>query len=112
MPFIRTFELPVKEPRPGWQGRFFHSQYMTFSYYEVAAGADVHRHRHPQEEVWHVVEGDLEVYLDGETRLLHPGDVAVVPAEVEHGARAVSGTCRAIVVDYPLRDSVGGVDIR
>jgi len=25
MPFIHTSQLPVKEPRPGWRGGFFHS---------------------------------------------------------------------------------------
>jgi len=111
MPFIVPSELAVKEPRPGWRGRFFHSEHMTFSYYEAAPGADVHLHRHPQEEVWHVVEGELEMVLDGVARVLRAGEAAVVPPGVEHSARA-RGPCRAIVVDHPTRDSVGGVDIR
>ncbi len=84
---------------------------MTFSYYDIMAGSDVHQHHHPQEEVWHIVSGQLEVTLDGEVRVLGPGEVAVVPSDVEHSARAVTD-CRAIVVDHPTRDSVGGVDIR
>jgi hypothetical protein len=35
----------------------------------------------------------------------------VVPAEVPHSARAV-GRCRVIVVDFPVRESVGGVSTR
>jgi quercetin dioxygenase-like cupin family protein len=111
MPFIDVGELPVKEPRPGWRGRFFHADNMTFAYYEIAAGSDVHLHHHPQEEVWHVIEGDLELVVDGTTRVIGAGQAAIVPTEVVHGARAVSA-CRAIVVDHPTRDSVGGVDIR
>jgi len=111
MPFIQTSQLPVKEPRPGWQGRFFHSDHMTFAYYEIAAGSEVHVHRHPQEEVWHIIDGELEMVVDGATSVLRAGDAAVVRADVEHAAR-VRGHCRAIVVDYPIRESVGGVDIR
>jgi mannose-6-phosphate isomerase-like protein (cupin superfamily) len=53
--------LPSHEPRPGWSGRFFHSDHMTFAYYDIAAYADVHAHEHPHEEVWHVVAGALKL---------------------------------------------------
>lgn len=111
MTYVDTSALPVKEPKPGWKGRFFHSERMTFSYYEIEAGADVHRHHHPQEEVFHVLDGELEVSIGDETRTVRPGEAAVVPSEVEHSARAVTD-CRVIVADSPTRDSVGGVDIR
>jgi len=111
MPFVETSELPVREPRPGWRGRFIHSDHMTFAYYDIEPGSDVHAHRHPQEEVWHVVEGALELVIDGTARTVRAGDAAVVPAEVEHSARAEVPS-RVIVVDYPLRDSVGGVSTR
>lgn len=111
MSFIRTCELTPREPLPGWVGRFFHSDHMTFVHYEIAPGARVHPHHHQNEEVWNVIEGELEMTIGGSTRVLTAGDVAVIPAGVEHGAGAV-GPSRAIVVDYPVRDSVGGVDIR
>jgi quercetin dioxygenase-like cupin family protein len=111
MGFIDPDQLPVREPRPGFHGRFFHSDHMTFSYYTIDAGCDVHPHRHPNDEVWHVISGELEVTLEGETRVLRAGEAAVVPPDAEHSARAVTD-CRAIVVDHPVRDSVGGVDIR
>ena len=36
MPLIATRDLPIKEPLPGWKGRFFSSETMTFGYYDVA----------------------------------------------------------------------------
>jgi quercetin dioxygenase-like cupin family protein len=111
MGFIDPRELPVLEPRPGFEGRFFHSAHMTFAYYTIAAGSSVHLHHHPNDEVWHVIEGELEVTLADEVRVLHAGQAAVIPPNVEHSARAVIA-CRAIVADHPLRESVGGVDIR
>ena len=111
MGFIDTNQLPVREPRPGFRGRFFHSEHMTFAYYAITAGADVHRHSHPSDEVWHVLEGQLEVALGDKVRVLRAGEAAVVPPNVEHAARAITD-CRAIVADSPARDSVGGIDIR
>ena len=45
MPFVDANSLEAHEPRPGWSGRFFHSDHMTFAYYGIAPGADVHAGR-------------------------------------------------------------------
>jgi quercetin dioxygenase-like cupin family protein len=106
MSFVDTRELPAREPLPGWEGRFFHSETMTFAYYAVKAGASIHAHSHPNEEVWHVIEGELEVTIGDETRIAGPGCAAVVPANTTHSVRARSDTS-AIVVDHPRRESIG-----
>jgi mannose-6-phosphate isomerase-like protein (cupin superfamily) len=111
MPFIEAGQLAVKEPRPGWLGRFFHSEHMTFAYYEIQPGAWVHLHHHANEEVWHVLDGEVEMVVGDDRRVVHAGEAVVVPAGVEHSASA-SQRCHAIVVDFPARAEVGGVDIR
>jgi hypothetical protein len=32
MPFIDADQLEALEPKPGWVGRFFHTERMTFGY--------------------------------------------------------------------------------
>jgi len=49
-------------------------------------------HCHPWEEVYVVLDGDLEVIVDGESHVLKPGGVAHVPAGVTHGYRNVTET--------------------
>ena len=110
MPFIDIKKLSVKEPRAGWQGRFFHSEAMTFGYYSVVAGASIHEHAHENDEVWNVIEGELAITVADQTRRLGPGEAAVVPPNAVHSIMAVSDA-RAIVVDHPRRDSIGGVDL-
>src|SRR5262245_3838456 len=102
MPFIDTAKLDVLEKRPGWRGRLFHSANMTFAHWDFAKGSSIHRHDHEQEEVWHVIEGELEVTIDGVTRRAGPGMVAIVPAHTAHSVVALSDG-KAIVCDYPLR---------
>lgn len=102
MPFVDTRSLNVVERLPGWQGRYFHSPSMTFAHYEFAAGASIHEHFHAQEEVWNVIEGELEMTIDGVTAIARPGFAAIVPANARHSARALTGG-RALIVDYPLR---------
>ena len=102
MSFIDTSKLLVIERRPGWYGRYFDSANMTFGHYEFDAGATIHGHSHEQEEVWHVVEGELEVTISGQTERAGPGFVVVVPPDTKHEVRALTAG-KAIVVDYPLR---------
>jgi quercetin dioxygenase-like cupin family protein len=102
MPFIDTTTLAVTERLPGWRGRYFHSQSMTFAHYDFDRGSSIHEHFHPQEEVWEVIEGEIEVTVDGVARIARPGMVAIVPANVHHSVKALTDG-RAIIVDYPLR---------
>jgi unsaturated pyranuronate lyase len=108
-PFIEPGDMIPGSPLPGWAGRFFHSAHMTFAHWDVDSGAaDLHEHAHPEEEVWHVIEGEVVLVIDGTERALGPGAAAVVPPHVPHAAR-VTGGCRVIVADFPRRDSLPGV---
>lgn len=110
MPFIDTSALPETQPKPGWRGRFFHSENMTFAYYDIDAGATLHAHSHDNEEVWHIIEGDVDLTLADETRNVCAGNACIVPPGTKH-AVAVKNGCRAIVVDYPVRHEVAGAKI-
>jgi quercetin dioxygenase-like cupin family protein len=107
MPFIDTNQLPRRERRPGWLGRTFHSPSLTFVHWDFTAGADIHEHGHEQEEVWEVIEGELEVTVAGEMEVAGPGMVAIVPAYTPHSVVARTDG-KAIVIDYPLRPEMAG----
>ena len=83
---------------------WFHSRL-----YDFERGASVHEHFHPQEEVYEVTEGELEVTIDGVVQIARPGLVAIVPARVRHSIKARSEG-RPIIVDYPLRLLLSGRD--
>ena len=102
MPFVDTNTLKVIERLPGWRGRYFHSSNMTFAHYDFVCGASIHEHFHSQEEVYEVIEGELEVTIDGVPQAVRPGLVVIVPGGVRHSVKARTDG-RAIIVDYPLR---------
>jgi quercetin dioxygenase-like cupin family protein len=106
MPFVDTNDLNVVERLPGWYGRYFHSLSMTFAHYDFKRGSSIHEHFHPQEEVYEVIEGELEVTIDGATRTARAGLVAIVPSNVRHSVKALTDG-RAIIVDFPLRPEFG-----
>jgi quercetin dioxygenase-like cupin family protein len=106
MSFVEVSKLPVIERLPGWRGRYFDSANMTFAHYEFDAGSSIHEHSHPQEEVYEVIEGELEITISGVNRRLAPGTVGIVPPDALHSVKAISSG-RLIVVDYPLREISG-----
>jgi len=103
MPFIDTNKLPAIERLPGWRARYFDSPSMTFAHYEFDAGSSIHEHFHPQEEVYEVIEGELDITIGGITQPLVPGYVGIVPPNTPHAVKAISSG-KLIVVDYPLRN--------
>lgn len=102
MPFVDTSSLEVNERLPGWYGRYFHSPSMTFAHYDFKRGASIHEHFHPQEEVYEVIEGEIEVTIDGVAQIARAGLVAIIPSNVRHSVRALTDG-RAIIVDCPAR---------
>jgi mannose-6-phosphate isomerase-like protein (cupin superfamily) len=109
MPFIDPADMLSGEPLPGWSGRFFHAENMTFALYDIAEGATpLHEHHHVQEEVWNVVEGELRITVDGVERTVSAGSAVVVPPDTPHSVTP-TGPCRAVIADYPVRLQIPGL---
>ena len=60
-------------------------------------------HNHPHEQVANVLDGRFELTIDGETRVLESGMVAIIPPNAVHSGRAISD-CRILDVFYPIRE--------
>jgi quercetin dioxygenase-like cupin family protein len=103
MPFVHLDDVGVREPMPGWPVRFVHSATMTFAHWTIAAGASLPEHRHPHEQVATILEGEFELTIDGETQVLRPGTVAIIPPDAVHAGRSLT-PCRIIDAFHPVRE--------
>lgn len=88
VPFIDTSSLEVIERLPGWHGRYFHSPSMTFAHYDFKRGSSIHEHFHAQEEVYEIIEGELELTIDGVKQIARPDIVGIVPSNVRHSGQS------------------------
>ena len=103
MAFINLTDLEEKELVPGFHVRFVHSENMTFAYWNIEAGSTLPDHSHPHEQVVNVIEGELELNVEGEVKVMKPGQVAVLPGNVPHSGKAITD-CKVIDVFYPVRE--------
>lgn len=103
MAFIEIDALNEKEIIPGYRGRAVHTGTMTFMYWTVDAGAVIPEHEHIHEQVANVLKGKFELTVDGQTELLEPGRVAVIPPNIKHGGMALS-QCELLDVFLPERE--------
>jgi quercetin dioxygenase-like cupin family protein len=70
---------------------------------EFQPGAVSGRHTHPGEEIGYVLEGSLELTIDGKPpQRLKAGDVIFMPAGVVHDAKNVGTTTLRVVSTYVL----------
>lgn len=88
---------------PGFRGKMVHGEKMSMVFWEVEAGAEVPAHRHPHEQIMHVLEGDFEFTLDGLTATYGPGDIVLIPSGAEHSGKALSH-CRLLDIFAPVRE--------
>ncbi|MEC9445278.1 MAG: cupin domain-containing protein, partial [Chloroflexota bacterium] len=81
--FIDAASREPLELVPGARTRTFWGEQMLFSLVEVDADSEVPLHTHPHEQGGIIVEGELEMGVDGEVKLLKPGDMYIIPGNVE-----------------------------
>ena len=93
------------DPKPfgrGIDADFVHTDRVTLAFWCMAEGTPVPEHSHENEQIVNVLEGELELTIDGVTEVLTPGCVAVVPSGATHSGRALSD-CRVIDTFQPAR---------
>ena len=102
--FIDATSREPLELVPGARTRTFWGEQMLFSLVEVDADSEVPLHTHPHEQGGIIVEGELEMGVDGEVKLLKPGDMYIIPGNVEHYAKAYTTKAIALDIFSPVRE--------
>jgi quercetin dioxygenase-like cupin family protein len=95
--------IQPKEIVPGFFGRFVHGSQATLSLFEIKQGSSLPEHHHVHEQITFILEGTLEMTIGGQTYLLTPGTVHVIPSNTPHSAFAHT-ECKVIDAFSPVRE--------
>jgi quercetin dioxygenase-like cupin family protein len=101
--FVHVDDVREVEFAPGVVFRPVLGESMLANHVTFAPDAEAPMHVHVEEQIVLMIEGELDFTIDGEERTLRPGDMAVIPPWVPHGAIARGGGCREIDMFSPPR---------
>ena len=87
----------------GFNVRFVHGDSMTIAYWDITQGAILPEHSHLHEQIANIMEGTFELTINGQTKRMKAGEVAVIPPNAPHGGKAITD-CRIIDVFHPVRE--------
>jgi quercetin dioxygenase-like cupin family protein len=76
---------------------------------ELEAGSKMPEHRHPQEQVVHILSGRMKLIVDGTPHELVPGDSFYLASNVPHGVETIEET-RVLDTFSPPRDEYLAID--
>jgi quercetin dioxygenase-like cupin family protein len=96
-------KLPeIAVPVPGVQGRLFQGTEMQAVFFSVETAAEIPPHAHQAQ--WGVVlEGEMELTVEGQARRYRRGDSYFIPAGAQHGVRILTPLKVLDVFDEPAR---------
>lgn len=104
MYYYNPDDRETKELLPGIVARTFWGQQMLAAVVDLEPHTELPRHSHPHEQVGIVIAGQIEFEVAGQVRVLHPGEVYVIPGGVEHGARTFDQPVKVMDVFSPVRE--------
>jgi quercetin dioxygenase-like cupin family protein len=93
----------------GIYGQMHYSQHLTCAHITIQKGAVLPEHFHEQEQWSHMLDGEMEFTVGGETQLLRAGQTAYIPSNVPHSAKTLT-ECKLIDVFSPPREDWGKLE--
>ena len=101
---IRFPDVPTIDLVPGIKAHIVSAEKITLSFAIGEPNAQLPPHRHPNEQMLIVLDGAMDLAIEGKRYHLESGDVAVLPSNTEHSGYISDKGCRVIDVFSPPRE--------
>jgi quercetin dioxygenase-like cupin family protein len=95
--------IKPKQLAEGIQGYYAHGEKHTMGLVELKKGSIVPMHSHIHEQITYILEGQLDMIIDGVACPLTEGMYHVIPSNVLHSAVAITD-CKVIDTFSPVRE--------
>jgi quercetin dioxygenase-like cupin family protein len=108
--YISFNTMPVEQLTPDFRRQFVHGQDAMLARIEVLKGCKVHEHQHVNEQITLILKGAMLLRLGGEERIVRPGEVVIIPANLPHSGEALEDTMGFDIFSPPRADWINGED--
>ena len=98
MTFWNTATLPLAEFRPGMMSLAEMGDHLTMVYLEIAPHMEDAGHEHPFDQCGIILEGEMEMSIGTERKMLGPGQAFFIPAGERHGWKTMDSPVKALDV--------------
>lgn len=96
-------DVKPKQVVPGITGHYVHGNLHTVGYLLIKKGSIVPEHQHAHEQVTFILEGQLDMIINGESHSLTAGMYHIIHSNIPHSAVAVTDVI-AIDTFSPVRE--------
>lgn len=96
-------QIEARELVKGFSAKFIHTDQVTIGFIDIAPGSVLPEHHHFHEQTTTVLEGKLELTVEGKSHVLEAGQAFVIPANARHSALA-HAACKVMDVFSPVRE--------
>ncbi len=103
MSFWDLKALKLEEFRPGIKSQVVSGANLTMAFMEIVAEKEGVLHDHPFDQCGIVVEGEIEMLIGEEKKLLKPMEVYFIPAGVSHNWKTLTSSAK--IVDIVVKQS-------
>lgn len=104
MPFINMEEIAPLALSDSVRLYLTWGDRIMMSFVHFDPHGDVPEHSHPHEQMGMGVEGEFELTIAGESRVIRKGDVYLIPSNVRHSARSLGDAAVALDIFSPPRE--------
>jgi quercetin dioxygenase-like cupin family protein len=101
-------KLPWERINDKIERRVLAGKHGMIVWWKVKAGAHAAAHQHPHEQIVWMLKGKMDFRIGNERRSMIAGDVAVIPADVEHEGFFSEDTEVVDVFAPPREDFLAG----
>ncbi len=98
MSFWNVKTLKLDEFRPGIWSKLESGKNLTMAFMEIASNQEGAVHDHPFDQCGVVIEGEIEMSVGEEKKLLRPMETYFIPAGVKHDWRTFTVSARILDV--------------
>ena len=106
--YYKWADLPQTAMTPQIGRRLVSGEKVMIVQFTLARGGNIEEHKHPHEQMTHILSGKVEFDIQGEKRVISSGEVVLLPSNVPHAVAILEDTVTFDIFSPPREDFLTG----